>query len=95
MKENLFYIEKTIVLSTKNRFVIVGNIIQGNLTMGMQVINKIKGINQIIDSVEFVDSKEENYLGLVISYKNNDELLKLFLLKKGDILKGVNSTSSF
>jgi ribosomal protein L35AE/L33A len=86
MKENLFYVERTILLSTKKKFVIVGITLQGNLNSGMQAINEIKGVNQIIESIEFVDTKEESYLGLVICYKNNDELQKLHLLEKGDIL---------
>lgn len=81
-----FQIETTFSLPEHKEYVLVGNIIEGEINKGAEITNESKNIQNIVGSVEMVDSKKGTFLGLLINYDEIHELQNLKLLIKGDTL---------
>ena len=81
-----FQIETTFSLPEHKEYVLVGNITEGEINKGAEIKNESKKIQNIVGSVEMVDSRNGTFLGLLINYDEIHELQNLKLLVKGDTL---------
>ena len=67
------------LLRSRNLFVIVGDVVEGEVREGMQLVLPLNGsvsVTGVVNSVEFVDILHEKrtYIGLAIAYEDPQEL---------------------
>jgi hypothetical protein len=81
-----FRVADTFNLQNRRYFVIYGDILEGVVRAGMDVVlplETLRGIRRQIASVEFVDNigKRKAWLGLVVEYTSDEDLESLHAIK--------------
>ena len=85
MSISIFKIANLFSTSTRNMFVISGNIILGEITAGMFLVSEENDVRFKINSIEEIRSEEiEESIGLTFIYKELSEIEPLTKLKRGD-----------
>ena len=74
-----FYAVGSFLLRSRNLFVIVGDILEGEIVPGMEILVPLQGelhVTSRVAQVEYVDviHEKKSYIGLAIAYEDTEEL---------------------